>query len=124
MKKRDLTINTIIGSDTVIHGDVTLKGNIIVYGSVLGSVNNEASIRVAVGADVKGAMTGGEIYIGGNVVGDINAAGKVTLGNEAKLHGDVKAGQFVIEEGAFFEGKCDMHNSSRTKKNPTSKIDE
>ena len=44
--------------------------------------------------------------------GNISAVERVNLGNEANLKGDVKAARIVIEEGARFEGKCDMQNTA------------
>jgi len=104
-------INTIIGEDTLIKGDINLKGNIIVYGKIEGNVTTKGSITLAVGAKHDGDITGNVIQIGGIVNGNVFAASKVILGDKSFLHGDVRAHHLVIEDGAKFEGKCDMQKT-------------
>lgn len=115
MKKMGLSINTIVGEDTVVHGGINLNGNIIVYGKVFGDIKTDGAIRVAACAKIDGSLSGQNIHISGNVEGNINGLGKVILGNKANLLGDIKASQIVIEEGARFVGKCYMQTDVEEK---------
>ena len=42
--------------------------------------------------------------------------GKLILQDNAKIIGNVKAEQLVINEGAIFQGACDMNETSASKK--------
>jgi len=111
-KKPVSSINTIVGEDTSITGNIQLKGNIMVYGKIKGDISTKGTINVAQGSHINGQLTGGMIQIGGQVEGNVFAREKVILEDQSYLTGDVKASQIVIEDGAKFEGKCDMHTGA------------
>jgi len=108
-KKKDTTINTIIGGDTVITGNIQLNGNIVIYGEIIGDVKTDGTITLSTAAKVHGNLNGEDLNIGGDVEGNVSASGKVILGEKALLKGDINAGQVVIEDGAKFEGSCFMN---------------
>jgi cytoskeletal protein CcmA (bactofilin family) len=109
IKRKEPSINTIIGDRTVITGNLQLDGDILIYGKIHGDVITDGTISIFSGAEIKGILSGANLNIGGHVEGNINATGKVALGDRAFLRGDIKAGQIVIEDGAVFEGRCEMH---------------
>lgn len=109
IKRKEPSINTIIGERTVITGNLHLEGDIIIYGKIHGDIITDGTITIFSGSEIKGKMNGANLNIGGHVEGNINAVGKVALGDRAFLRGDIKAGQIVIEDGAVFEGRCEMH---------------
>ena len=103
-----------IGLDVVVDGSVNLKNGIIVYGQIKGSVNTKGPVRLAKNAIVKGDIVGSDIRIAGIVEGDISSIGQVTLLKTCKVKGDITYKKLVIEDGAKFEGKCElaMENSN------------
>ncbi|MFH1213034.1 MAG: polymer-forming cytoskeletal protein [Candidatus Neomarinimicrobiota bacterium] len=109
IKKKEQAINTIIGEKTVITGNLHLEGDIIIYGKINGDIDTDGTITIFSGSEIKGKLKGAYLNIGGHVEGNINAVGKVALGDRAFLRGDIKAAQIVIEDGAVFEGRCEMH---------------
>jgi Integral membrane protein CcmA involved in cell shape determination len=42
------------------------------------------------------------------VKGNVHSNGQVVLGKESKLQGDIVYRKLLIEDGAKFEGKCDL----------------
>lgn len=108
-KKKDTTINTIIGEDTVFTGNIQLNGNIIIYGQIIGDVSTGGTITLSTTAKIRGNLNGEDLNIGGAVDGNVSAKGKVILGEKALLKGDIKAAQIVVEDGARFEGSCFMN---------------
>jgi len=109
IRKKEPAINTIIGEKTTIAGNLHLEGDIIIYGKITGDIETDGTITIFSGAELKSNLNGLHLNIGGHVEGNINATGKVTLGDRAYLRGDIKAAQIVIEDGAVFEGRCEMH---------------
>jgi len=101
-------VHTMIGADARIDGPITLKEGVIVYGQVHGDIVTEGPVRVAENAMVQGNISGSHIRIGGTVVGNIAADGQVILGKHCELKGDVVYRKLLIEDGAQFEGKCDI----------------
>ncbi len=109
IKKKEPAINTIIGEKTSITGNLKLEGDIIIYGKITGDVETDGTITIFPAAELRGNMIASHLNIGGHVEGNIKATGRVALGDKAYLKGDIKAAQIVIEDGAVFEGRCEMH---------------
>ena len=103
-----------IGLDMIIDGSVRLKSGIIVYGQIEGSVHTKGPVRLAKSAIVKGNIVGSDIRVAGIVEGDISSTGQVTLIKTCKVNGDIAYKKLVVEDGAKFEGKCEivMENSN------------
>ena len=97
-----------IGSDVEIEGCISLKQGIIIYGQVYGDVKTEGPVRIAQYGLVDGNVTGLDIRVGGTVLGNINSSGQVILGEKCVLKGDIIYRKLLIEDGAQFEGKCDI----------------
>jgi len=109
-------VHTMIGADARIDGPVKLQEGIIIYGQVHGDVITDGPVRVAQNALVQGNISGSHIRIGGIVEGDIAAGGQVILGKKCTLKGDIVYRKLLIEDGAQFEGKCDIvgHDSENS----------
>ena len=113
-------VHTMVGSDARIDGPVQLREGIIVYGEVNGDIETEGPVRVAQNGSVIGNITGNDIRVGGNVVGNLVAEGQVVLGRKCVLKGDIVYRKLLIEDGAQFEGKCDLASTEKeSEKNNT-----
>lgn len=108
-KKKEPAINTIIGEKTALTGDMRLEGDIIIYGKIEGNIQTDGTVTIFSSATIKGNIEAAQVNIGGHVEGNINSQGRVALGDKAFLKGDIRATQIVIEDGAIFEGRCEMH---------------
>ena len=95
-------VETMIGEDAVITGEIVLKGGAIISGKVMGSVKTSGIVRITRTGIVKGDMEAGEVMVGGTV------------------HGDIVYKQLVIEEGASFEGRCDIATNQQSLENAES----
>ena len=73
-----------------------------------GDVNTKGPVRIAQQAIVEGNITGSDIRVGGTVNGNIQSNGQVVLGKKSILKGDIIYRKLLIEDGAQFEGKCDI----------------
>jgi cytoskeletal protein CcmA (bactofilin family) len=101
-------VHTMIGADARIDGPVKLREGIIIYGQVYGDVVSDGPVRIAQNALVQGNISGSHIRVGGTVVGNVVADGQVILGKKCVLKGDIIYRKLLIEDGAQFEGKCDI----------------
>ena len=104
-------VQTMIGADAKIDGPINLREGIIIYGQVSGDVITEGPVRIAKNALVDGNIQGEHIRVGGTVIGNIRADGQVILGKKCVLKGDIVYRKLLIEDGAQFEGKCDLASS-------------
>ena len=113
-EKPESKTSSILGPELEIHGDVKVSGSLLIYGKVFGSIHSSGAVRTANGSVVNGNISAKEAAIGGKVDGDLDIEKKVTLGDTSFLTGDLKAAILTIEEGAKFDGVCNMMNKSQT----------
>ena len=111
--------SSILGPELEIHGDVKVSGSLLIYGKIFGNIQSNGAVRTATGSEVKGDIMAKEVTIGGKVDGDIDADKKVTLGDTSALTGNLKASTLTIEEGAKFEGICNMKKNGKINKEGT-----
>ena len=101
-------VHTMLGPDAKIKGPIKLNQGIIVYGRVYGDVSTRGSIRIAKDGIVEGNVRGSNIILGGTIIGHVKSEGSVTLKKTSKLKGDISYRKLHIEDGAQFEGQCDL----------------
>ena len=102
------TVHTMIGPDAIIKGPMELEQGLIVYGKIYGDIATNGQVRVAKNGLVDGNIVGSNIHIGGTVSGNIKSRNQVTLKKSCILKGDISYRKLHIEDGAQFEGKCDL----------------
>jgi cytoskeletal protein CcmA (bactofilin family) len=108
-------MKTVIGPDTHIPGALSGKDDIEIHGVVDGSVQGDASVTIAAGARITGAVRGRDVTIAGELSSSVHASGLVRLLASARLTGDIEAPRVAIDEGAVFEGQVRMmraHNKN------------
>jgi len=97
------------GTEPELCGEICFKDMLRVNGYVAGSIQSkkgtlivDASARID--ADVEVAIA----IISGIVNGDIVAYERVELGSNAKIYGNIWTRSLAIQQGAIFEGVCQM----------------
>ncbi len=110
------TLGSILAKEIEIHGDINVKGNIIIYGKVYGTINSTGIVNTAKESIIEGNIQAQNAFISGKVKGHLNIEHKVVLGSTGDVEGNIKSAILTIEEGANFEGMCNMLKQS-TKSN-------
>ena len=123
LDKSENTINSktssILGPELEIHGDVKVSGSLLIYGKVFGNIKSSGAVQTANGSVVNGNISAKDVAIGGKVDGDLDVEKKVTLGDTSFLTGNLKASILTIDEGAKFDGVCNMVKNSQPVKTET-----
>jgi cytoskeletal protein CcmA (bactofilin family) len=101
-------LSTILGKGTVVLGDIKVQNSLRIDGHVKGNVKTTDTVIIGKGGSVEGQISSKHVFLAGSVQGDIIASGKVFLEATSSVMGDVKASRLVIDEGAVFDGKCNM----------------
>ena len=108
-------VHTMIGPDAKVNGPIILEQGIIIYGQVYGNVSTRGSIRIARDGVLNGNVKCSNIVLGGTIIGDIQCEGSVILKSTSRLKGDISYRKLHIEDGARFEGQCDLALESNAK---------
>lgn len=108
----------IIGTDTTIEGTVRCSGDVHVSGNINGDLNVKGRATVMPGGVVDGEVTSKDAEVAGKVKGSVTVGGRLVLKSGAVVDGDIKTGALIIEEGAQFNGGCQM-GDTQTRPEPS-----
>jgi cytoskeletal protein CcmA (bactofilin family) len=101
----------LIGAGTQVQGNIQCNGDIRIDGEVLGDVKVGQKLVVGATGSIKGKIEAAEVAISGTVHGNIHTENTTILMNKSSVTGDILTSQIVIEQGALFNGKCEMKRS-------------
>ncbi len=99
---------TFLGRGVNFKGVVSFDGTVRIDGRLEGEIHTKGTLMVGEHAVLKGIITAGTLISGGKINGTITALEKVQLLKSGVLIGEVHAPSFSMEEGAHFQGICDM----------------
>jgi cytoskeletal protein CcmA (bactofilin family) len=101
-------VDTLVGYNTEFTGNIESEGTVRIDGRVKGDLKVSGDVYVGDKASVTGNVEGSNVHLAGTVEGNIFARGILKISSTAKLYGDIKVNSFIADEGALFEGKCNM----------------
>lgn len=107
-KKEVEEVRAFLGKGAEFIGKLIFNGAVRIDGDFQGEVYGEGSLVIGEGALVKANIAVNSVYIGGDVQGNIDVKEKININSTGKFSGDVRTPVFVMEEGAFFDGRSHM----------------
>ena len=100
--------HNIIGASTVVEGTIRSKGNVNVSGTVTGNVEVEGRTMVMPGGVVEGEVVTTTAEVAGTIRGQVTVSERLVLKASAVVDGDIRTQKLVVEDGATFNGRCQM----------------
>jgi cytoskeletal protein CcmA (bactofilin family) len=97
-----------IGNGTIIEGRISTKSNMRVDGKIIGTVDCTETLTIGVTGEINGDVKVKNATVGGKINGNITASDRIVLESKSILSGDLKASRLIIDEGAVFDGNCQM----------------
>jgi cytoskeletal protein CcmA (bactofilin family) len=87
--------------------EITFEGTLRVDGYMAGTIQSaDGKLILNAGGTIDGDVFVREALINGTVRGDIKVTERVELGSAARVIGDIKTAQLLIQPGATFQGRC------------------
>jgi cytoskeletal protein CcmA (bactofilin family) len=102
-RKKEPSIEVIIGSESSIKGDLISKGLVRMDGTIDGNINADWLIVGETGA-VKGDVDLRGVVINGKIDGDIKSKETVDIKSKGIVEGDIEADWVMIGEAAMVKG--------------------
>jgi len=99
---------TFLGRGVDFKGVVHFDGTVRIDGRLEGEIHTKGTLIIGTHAAIKGIITAGTLINGGKIQASVTAIDKVQLLKSGILIGDVRSPAFSMEEGARFQGMCDM----------------
>jgi cytoskeletal protein CcmA (bactofilin family) len=108
-------VDTILGKTVELSGKIKSSGILRIEGSFDGEIECEQDLIITEGGRVNADLKARHAIIAGTYEGNIELEGKLEIKSSGKVMGDVKVGTLVIEDGAIFDGKCEMKSDEHIK---------
>ena len=110
-------ISGFIDRETEIIGDIKFKENFRIDGVFKGKILSGNGLIVGETAEVEADIEVSSLTINGRVKGNIKAKEKIEIFSKGRVIGTVTTSKLIIEEGAFFQGSCQMEMKALESKN-------
>jgi len=107
-------VNSVIGEKSYFEGKFLINGTLQVNGRFEGTVLKVDQIFVGQNGRVKADLEASSVVIEGIVIGNIRASTRVMLLPTAKVLGDLKTPELIIQNGVVLEGRCLISNNLNT----------
>jgi cytoskeletal protein CcmA (bactofilin family) len=112
-----LKISGFIDRDTEISGDVKFKENFRIDGVLKGKTLAGNGLIVGESGEIEADIDVVTISVNGRVKGSIKAKDRIEIFSKGRVIGSLSAPKLIIEEGAFFQGSCQMEMKALESKN-------
>ena len=106
-------VDTIIGSKTAVEGNIIAEGVVRVDGKIKGDIKVNGDLIIGTDASIIGNIHSVSVFLAGSIEGNVTAKEQLKLTETGKLYGDITVKTFIAEEGAVFEGSCNMTESHK-----------
>ena len=111
-------IGTLIGKGTTFTGDIVVQDTMRVDGIINGNCNCKGTLILGEEGKITGNITAVNVFISGQVKGDIVSGGKLEVLSTGRVTGDITARKLVVDEDAYFDGRCTMTAEKTPVKQP------
>ncbi len=101
-------ISNRINQGTTVEGTINSDGDIRVEGVIRGTLRTAAKVAVGTTGLIEGDVHCKSADIEGRITGDIEVSEVLTLKSTAIVEGNIYTAKIVIENGAHFDGICNM----------------
>jgi cytoskeletal protein CcmA (bactofilin family) len=108
MKKPKDEINAFLGRDIEFDGKFSFTGTARIDGKFSGEILSSGTLIVGQNAIARSQINVADVIISGEVHGDIFAENKIEINFPGKLFANIQTPKLAIEEGANFEGNCNL----------------
>ncbi len=105
-------LSTILGKGSVFEGKLNVEHTLRIDGKFTGDINTTDTLIVGKEGSVNGNVEAKMLIVGGKLSGTARIKDKIVLETKSEFHGEMKTTRLVIDEGATFDGRCSMKQSS------------
>ncbi len=101
-------ISNRINLGTIVEGTIESDGDLRIEGTIRGTLRTKAKVAVGPTGLIEGDVHCKSADIEGRITGDIEVSEVLTLKASSIVEGNIYTSKIVIENGAHFDGICNM----------------
>ncbi|MFQ5570780.1 MAG: polymer-forming cytoskeletal protein [Rhodothermales bacterium] len=105
-----------VGEGTVFEGTLRTEGDVRISGRIIGKLTVGGRAFVSPEGGIEGEVVATNADIGGQVQGELRIQERLILKSTARVEGSIKTGRLIVEEGAIFNGECEVGQSKTQRK--------
>jgi cytoskeletal protein CcmA (bactofilin family) len=110
IKIRAEDLNGFMDEGTEFHGELRFRDVFRIDGRVRGRIVSENTLIVGETGTVDAEIDCGVVSIRGSVSGRVQGRQRIELLAGSRVQATLISPKLVVEEGAFFQGECEMAN--------------
>ncbi len=102
------TLQTVLAEDIDFDGELHFSEPLLIKGHVKGTVLSDTDLYINADAVVAARIEAGKVSVKGEVQGDIYAKGRLELFASARVTGNVRTPDLIVQSGCMLNGSCLM----------------
>ena len=106
-------LNSILGDSSQMTGRMQIQGSVRIDGEFDGELIASETIVVGRTGLARAELEAKEVVVAGRVQGKLIGTERVELQEGAHVEGEIKTPSFIIADGVFFNGSCNMNEQIR-----------
>jgi cytoskeletal protein CcmA (bactofilin family) len=104
-------ISGFLDEGTSFVGELTFRNTMRIDGTFKGKIRSKNVLIIGETATIDGEIEVSNVSINGKVNGHITADKKIEIHSKGQVFCDIVTPKLVIEDGAFFQGNCNMNGT-------------
>ena len=110
VKSSQEVTNSIIGENSFFTGRFFINGSLKIDGKFEGKSLQADQLYIGASGKIKTNVSATSVIVEGVIIGNITAKSRVMLLPTAKIFGDIKTPELIIQNGVILEGRCMIAN--------------
>ena len=85
---------------------MTFTGGLRIDGRFQGEISSEGTLIIGESAVIRGDIHASCVLVSGEIHGNTIADERIEILKPARVYGDIRSPEIIMDAGAVFEGKC------------------
>jgi cytoskeletal protein CcmA (bactofilin family) len=102
----DIEANSSIGEESFFEGKFAIRGSLRIDGKFVGQSLLVDQLQIGPKGRVKTNIIATSVVVEGVILGSIAASRRILLLSTARVLGDIKTPELIIQDGVILEGRC------------------
>ena len=103
--------NSVIGPNSYFTGQFYINGSLKIDGKFEGKSLQADQLYIGPKGKLKTNVKASSVIVEGVIIGNIEAKNRILLLPSAKILGDIKTPELIIQNGVILEGRCMISNN-------------
>ncbi len=112
-----------VAEGTVFEGTLRTETDVRISGRIVGKLAVGGRAFVAPEGSIEGEVVAAHADIAGHVQGELLVEEHLVLRGSARIEGNIRTGRLIVEEGAVFNGECQMGQVGHLRKQAGAPLD-